>query len=140
VEGAPLAKKGSVYVKDSFTLAITPFEKEQTKKIVEALRDADMDLNPQTDGDNIIVRLPKATDEYRQSLLKQATKMNEEVKNSIRRARQGALTDLKKHKDAVSKDDMKKLENEVQKITDEYNKKAEQLHKAKEQAISGAGN
>jgi ribosome recycling factor len=139
---------------------------------VEALRDADMDLNPQTDGDNIIVRLPKcvphthetltsvtrahvssriqlrvvrvcdrrATDEYRQSLLKQATKMNEEVKNSIRRARQGALTDLKKHKDAISKDDMKKLENEVQKITDEYNKKAEQLHKAKEQAISGGGN
>jgi|APFEC2959095136_1045048.scaffolds.fasta_scaffold13467_1 ribosome recycling factor len=66
--------------------------------------------------------------------------MNEEVKNSIRRARQGALTDLKKHKDAISKDDMKKLENEVQKITDEYNKKAEQLHKAKEQAITGAGN
>ncbi len=55
----------------------------------------------------------RATDEYRQSLLKQATKQTEDVKASIRRFRQNAMADLKKQKDAIPKDDMKKLENEV---------------------------
>jgi len=79
----------------------------------------------------------RGSSEYLQSLLKQASKLAEDVKASIRRTRQRALTDLKNQKGAIAKDDMKKLEDEVQKITDAHTEKVDQLHKAKKKALSG---
>mgnify|MGYP001025606962 CR=1 FL=1 len=91
-----------------------------------------MDLTPQTEADSITIKLPKyvntttklykilivphnlrATKEAREALVRQVSKLTEELKVSIRRSRQNSLSDLKKKKDDISKDDFRKLENDV---------------------------
>jgi len=135
VEGQPINRKASIFVKDSLTLLVTPFDKTKMQEIKQAITDAKLDLTPQQDGDSLVIGLPKATKEARDALLKQAAKLAEELRISIRRARQNAMTDIKRKKTAIPKDDFAKLEKEVQKVTDEYIGKVDAMLKIKEKDI-----
>jgi ribosome recycling factor len=136
VEGTLLTKKASVHAKDPHTLHVTPFDNTHMKQIMEALTQAVEGSSLIAEGNHIVLRLPKASGEHREALIKQATKMAEEGRVAIRRHRQTALNEAKKYKERIDKDSFKRIENEVQKLTDDYIKKIDQLLKTKEKDIN----
>ncbi|KAL6066361.1 hypothetical protein QOT17_009550 [Balamuthia mandrillaris] len=135
VEGAALTKKAEIHARDALTLVVTPLDPSQVSKIAKAILETEPQLNPQPDSDTIVIKLPRGSKEARDNLAKQASKLAEEAKASIRRNRQNTLIDVKKKKDALTKDDMKTLEKKIQTLTDEFNSKVESLLKTKEADI-----
>eukprot|EP01098_Paradermamoeba_levis_P005557 TRINITY_DN2341_c0_g1_i1.p1 TRINITY_DN2341_c0_g1~~TRINITY_DN2341_c0_g1_i1.p1 ORF type:complete len:282 (-),score=102.72 TRINITY_DN2341_c0_g1_i1:30-848(-) len=132
----PLKSISQVGVKDSQTLLIKPFDPKLIHPIQKAIRDSALKLEPTTEGQQIRVNLPKVTQEYRQNLAKMVSKFAEEAKMSLRRTRQNALTALKKLEKKMSKDDIKRTEKDIQKLTDQYTEKISSLQAVKEKDIT----
>ena len=86
----PIAQMASVSIPEPRLIVIKPWEKGQSRAIDKAIRDADLGLNPQLDGDLIRIPIPSLTEERRKDLSKQARKMGEECKIGIREARREA--------------------------------------------------
>jgi len=87
----PLSQMAHVNVPEPRLITVKPWDKSQTKAVEKALRESDIGLNPQTDGDLIRVPLPPLTEERRRDFVKLARKYGEECKVAIRRARHDAL-------------------------------------------------
>ena len=97
---------------------------------------ANIGFNPMNNGDNIIISVPPLTEERRRDLVKQAKNESEEAKISIRNARKDANNDIKKEeKNGTSEDICKDAEDRIQKLTDTYVKKTEELLAVKEAEI-----
>ena len=129
----PLNQVASVTTPDARTLMIRPFEKSVIQNIEKAIRDSDLDLNPQNDGENIRINIPALTEERRKQLVKQVKQEIEKGKVSIRNVRKdinGGLKDLQK--EGASEDDVKRAEEKVQKFTDSYVAKVDELYQKKE--------
>lgn len=129
----PLNQVASVTVPDARTLMVRPFEKTVIQGIEKAIRDSDLGFNPQNDGENIRINIPALTEERRKQLVKQVKQEIESGKVSIRNARKdinSALKDLQK--EGASEDDVKKAEEKVQKLTNEFSGKMEDLYEKKE--------
>ena len=93
-------------------------------------------MNPQNDGEQIIISIPRLTEERRISLVKQAKSVTEDGKISIRNARKEANDELKTlQKDGAPEDAIKSAEEDVQKLTDTYVKKMDELLRHKESEI-----
>ncbi|PID87589.1 ribosome recycling factor [Candidatus Gracilibacteria bacterium] len=124
----------SVGVLDSQTLTIKPWDKNVIGAIGKAITAADLGLNPQNMADSIIIKIPALTEERRLELSKVAKKFLEEAKISIRNVRQEIHKDIKRKEDGkeISEDEAKDIQDDLQKIIDEANKKAEELYKSKE--------
>jgi ribosome recycling factor len=86
----PVSQMASISVPEPRLIVIKPWEKGQSKAIDKAIRDAELGLNPQVDGELIRIPIPSLTEERRKDLVKQARKMNEECKIAIREARREA--------------------------------------------------
>lgn len=87
----PLAQMAHVNVPEPRLLVVKPWDKSQTKAVEKAIRESDLGLNPQADGDVIRIPLPPLTEERRKEFVKLAKKYGEECKVSIRKARHDAL-------------------------------------------------
>jgi ribosome recycling factor len=87
----PLAQMANVGVPEPRLITVKPWDKTQVKAVEKALRESDMGLNPQTDGDLIRIPLPPLTEERRKEFVKVAKKFGEECKVTIRKARHEAL-------------------------------------------------
>ena len=97
---------------------------------------ANLGFNPMNNGDNIIISVPPLTEERRRDLVKQAKAEAEDAKIGIRNARKDANTDIKKlEKEGTSEDVCKTAEDDVQKLTDTYIRKVEELLAVKEAEI-----
>lgn len=132
----PLNQVSSVNTLDARTIIVKPWEKTIIGDIEKAIMAADLGLNPQNDGENIIINIPSLTEERRQELVKQAKHEGEEGKISIRNARQEAISQIKELKDeGVSEDDIKVGEDKVQELTDVHGEKIDQLVQKKEEDI-----
>jgi ribosome recycling factor len=109
------------------------------KDIEKAIRDSDLGLNPANRGDAIYISIPALTEERRKDLVKSVKSYSEDAKIAVRNSRREAIDKAKKlEKDkAISEDDMKKAEVEIQKITDEYIHKVDEAIAKKEQEILG---
>lgn len=132
----PLSQIGSVNTPDARTIVIQPWEKSLLGAIEKAIMEANLGVNPQNDGVIIRINVPPLTEERRRDLVKKAKAEAETGKIAIRNIRKDANEKIRKLKaDGVSEDEMKSGEAEVQKLTDAYIVKVDQLSEAKEKDI-----
>ena len=133
----PLNQIGNVIALDAVTIAITPWEKNMVNDISKAIQEANIGVNPNSDGDMIKLFFPPMTVEQRGEIVKQAKAMGEKAKVAVRNIRKDSNDKIKKlEKDKeLSEDESKKAHDEVQKITDNRVSKIDELLKAKEDDI-----
>jgi ribosome recycling factor len=117
----PLNQVANINTPDARTISIQPWEKTMLEPIERAIINANLGLNPQNNGELIIISVPALTEERRLNLMKQAKNEGENAKISIRNARKEANDEIKKLvKDNYSEDLARDLEDEIQKVTDSY--------------------
>jgi ribosome recycling factor len=135
----PVNQMASVSVPDARTIMIQPWEVGQLKAIEKAIQIADLGLNPQNDGKVIRLVMPTLTEERRKQLAKTVGKVAEEGRVAIRNIRREANEKLKsmaKDKKApITEDDERRGHDQIQKLTDQYIAKVDELLKKKEQEI-----
>ena len=132
----PLHQVANVNALDGRTLSIQPFEKSLLEEIEKGIAHANLGLNPQNNGETILINIPALTEERRIELSKQAKAEGEHAKVGMRNARKEANDEIKKMKnDGLSEDQVKDAENEIQKITDGFSTKIDALIDAKEKDI-----
>lgn len=132
----PIDQVASITAPDARTLVITPWDRGALNHIEKAIRDSDLGLNPNNKGDTIFISVPMLTEERRKEMVKNAKHYAEEARIAVRNLRKHALDEVKKI-DAIGEDDIKRGEAEVQKITDEFIHKVDQVLHKKEQDILG---
>ena len=132
----PLSQVASVNTPDARTIVVQPWEKSLLGAIEKAIMEANLGVNPQNDGIIIRINVPPLTEERRRDLVKRAKGEAENGKIAIRNVRKDANEKIRKLKaDGVSEDEMKTGEGEIQKLTDAYIIKVDQLSEAKEKDI-----
>ncbi len=134
--GTPMAMNqvATVASPEPRLLIVTPFDKNQSKVLEKAIRDAGLGLEPSNQGTFIRVPLPQMNEERRRELAKVVHKLAEEGRIGIRHARTHAREGFKKLQ-GVSEDDVKHAEKDVQKLHDDYIHTVDELIKAKEAEI-----
>jgi ribosome recycling factor len=132
----PLEQVASVTTPDARTLLVTPWDRGALGPIERAIRDSDLGLNPNNKGDAVFITLPVLTEERRKDLVKTARGYAEDGKVAVRNVRKAALEEIKKQ-EGVGEDEIKRGETEVQKLTDEFVKKVDEVLQRKEQDILG---
>lgn len=131
-----LSQVANVNAPDARTLTVTPWEKPMLQPIEKAIQIANLGLNPMNNGENIIINIPALTEERRRDLAKQAKAEAEDAKIGIRNARKDANSDIKKEeKNGTSEDICKSAEDEIQKLTDAYIRKVDEILAFKEAEI-----
>ena len=133
----PLAQVANVSVLDARTLSITAWEKALVPAIEKAIMKSDLGLNPSTMGELIRVPMPMLTEETRKNYIKQAKNEAENARIAIRNVRRdanGSFKDLVKDK-AISEDDERRAQEDVQKITNKYIAEVDAAFAAKEKDL-----
>jgi len=132
----PLNQVGSVNTPDAKTIVIQPWEKTLLSAIEKAIMEANLGVNPQNDGVIIRINVPPLTEERRRDLVKKVKAEGENGKIAIRNIRKDINDKIRKLKaEGVSEDEMKTGEGEVQKLTDGFIARIDQLTDAKEKDI-----
>ena len=131
---SPLNQVASITAPEARTLFIKPWEKQLIQEIEKAIMAANIGLTPQNDGQQVIINIPMLTEERRKQLVKQVHHECEAGKIGVRAVRKETNESLKKIKGA-SEDDLKNAEEEVQRITDDFNNRIDALMKKKEAEI-----
>jgi ribosome recycling factor len=134
-----LNQVASLSIPDPMTIVAAPFDPSLLGAIEKAIRAADLGLNPSNDGKVVRVPIPMLTEERRKELSRQVHKMAEEGRNAVRQVRRDANDRLKKLlKDkAISEDDERKTEAEIQKVTDQHVTLVDELQKKKDTELLG---
>lgn len=132
----PINQVSSITTPDARTLAIKPFERNLISEIEKAIINSDLGLAPQNNGEIIILTIPALTEERRVTLVKQAKHECENGKISVRTVRKDTNDSLKKlQKEGASEDEVKRAEEKVQKLTDQFIAKIDELLDKKEAEI-----
>ena len=131
-----LNQVANVGTSDARTIVIQPWEKQMIGPIEKAIMAANLGFNPDNNGEIIRINIPMLTEERRALLVKQVKAEGEETKIGIRSARKDANDELKKmQKDGLSEDMEKTAEDKVQKLTEQYYIKVDELVSIKEKDI-----
>ncbi len=136
--GAPsnIQSVANVSVPEPRLIQIAPWEPSMLKEIEKAILTSDIGINPTNDGKVIRLVFPELTEDRRKELAKDVKKRGENAKVAIRNIRRDANDSFKKlSKDDISEDEIKELENEVQKLTDKYIAKIDDAIDAKSKEI-----
>lgn len=133
----PIPQVAAITVPDSRTLAITPWEKTMLGPINKAILASNIGLNPMPEGSMIRIVLPPLTEERRRELAKVCKNIAEEARVAIRNIRRDANDSIKKQAkdEGLSQDQEKKIQEQVQKLTDKYIAEVEKLLGVKEKEI-----
>lgn len=133
----PISQMASVAVPDSRTITIQPWDKGGISVVEKAILKSDLGLTPVNDGRIIRINIPPLTEERRKELGKVARKYTEDAKVAVRNVRRDANDSLKKleKEKAITEDEQKKAEAEVQKLTDKFVADADKRSQAKEKEI-----
>lgn len=132
----PIQQVGNVTVPEARVIQIAPWEKSLIKAIEKAILTSDIGINPSNDGSVIRLVFPELTEERRKDLAKDVRKKAEESKVAIRNIRRDGNDALKKlGKTDVSEDEIKQLEEQLQKLTDKYIKEVDALMEKKSKEI-----
>jgi len=133
----PINQVGAVSVPDARMLTVSVWDKGLVVSVEKAIRNAGLGLNPVVEGQNLRIPIPPLTEERRRDLAKLAGRYAEQQRVAVRNVRRDAMDDLKKaEKDGViSKDEHKRLEGDVQKMTDEAIHRVDEALKTKEHEI-----
>lgn len=132
-----IQQMAAISVQEGRILVIQPWDATTIQPIEKAIQASDLGINPMNDGKVIRLTFPPLTEEKRKLLCKDVSKYAEESKVSIRSIRRDAIEKLKKLKkdSVITEDDLHDGEDKVQKLTDEYVKKADELASKKEKDI-----
>ena len=130
----PIHQVASISTPDARTLVIQPWDGTLLKAVEKALLTSELGINPQNDGKVIRLVFPQLTEERRKELTKQVKKYGEGGKVAIRNIRRDAMEKFKamKKKSEITEDDLKELEDELQKLTDKRCKEIDDLTAKKE--------
>ena len=132
----PLQQVGNISVPEARMIVIQPWEKSMLKAIEKAILTSDLGLNPSNDGKVIRLVFPELTEERRKELVKDVKKKGEAAKVAVRNIRRDANDAFKKlAKQDVSEDEIKELEEKIQKSTDKYIKEVDAAVDAKSKEI-----
>jgi ribosome recycling factor len=133
----PIQQVASISTPDPRTLAIQPWDSSLLKAIEKAIQTSELGINPQNDGRVIRLVFPQLTEERRKELSKQVRKYGEEAKVAIRNIRRDAMDAIKamKKKAEITEDDQKNAEKDLQKVTDDYVKKIDDMSAKKEKEL-----
>ena len=133
----PLNQVGSISVPEPRSISVSVWDKGLVVSVEKAIRNAGLGLNPVVEGQNLRIPIPPLTEERRRELAKVAGKYAEQQKIAIRNVRRDAMDDLKKaEKDnVITQDEHRRMDAEVQKLTDDAVKRVDEALKTKEQEI-----
>jgi ribosome recycling factor len=133
----PLKQLANLATPDARTISITVYDKGAVNAVVRALQESDLGLTPNTDGTVIRLNIPPLTAERRKDLVRLVRGMAEDSRIAVRHVRRDVIQDLKdlKREGEISEDDEKRAEEEVQKLTDAYIEKINDLLRHKEEEI-----
>ena len=132
----PIQQVANTSVMDARTLVVQPWEKSALNEIAKGIIDANLGLNPQNNGEQLIISVPPLTEERRKDLVKRAKAEAETAKIGLRNNRKDALDLIKDLKsDGLSEDMMNDAENEIQSITNDYSSKIDDFLQTKEKDI-----
>jgi ribosome recycling factor len=133
----PLNQVGTVSVPEPRLLTVQVWDRSNVQPVEKAIRSANLGLNPVTDGQLIRLPIPDLTEERRKELAKLVGQYAEKAKVAVRNVRRDGMDHLKQDekKHQISEDEHKRLEQEVQKITDDTIKEIDDLANAKEKEI-----
>jgi ribosome recycling factor len=133
----PLNQVGTVSAPEARMLTVQPWDKGLMKATEKALRESDLGFNPSNDGQIIRIPIPPLTEERRKEYVKLLHKLTEEARVAVRNVRREANDEVKhRQKDeGLSEDDVRREQTDVQKLTDQYIARIEELMKHKEAEI-----
>jgi ribosome recycling factor len=134
---SPLSQVAAISCPDARSFLIAPWEASLLKEIESSIVKSDIGMTPMNDGKVIRLKVPELTEERRKDLVKQTKKIVEEARVAVRMSRRDANEEVKaalKNK-AVSEDEGKKLNDDVQKMTDDFMKKIDAVADEKEKSI-----
>lgn len=133
----PLNQVGTVSAPEPRMLVVQPWDKSLIKAIEKGLRESDLGLNPSNDGQVVRIPIPPLTEERRKEFVRLVHKLTEEARVAVRNVRRDANDEVKhRQKDeGLSEDDIRREQAEVQKLTDQYIARIDELMKHKEAEI-----
>lgn len=131
----PLNQVSSVTIPDARTIAIQPWEKAMLTPIEKAIQAANLGFNPQNDGTIIRINIPTLTEERRKELVKKTRAEAEHCKVSVRNIRRDANEHIKRESKSVPEDVVKGMEDQIQKLTDQFIALVDKHLQAKEKEI-----
>jgi ribosome recycling factor len=131
----PLQQLASVAVPEPRLLVVQPFDKSTVSDIERAIQQADLGLNPTNDGSVIRIAFPPLTEERRKELIRVVRHMAEEGRVSVRNVRRASKTDMEDLHGEISDDDIRRGEEELQKLTDGFTERIDKLLANKEEEL-----
>lgn len=133
----PLNQVATLTIPESRLIAIQPWDPQQLGGIEKAILKSDLGLTPVNDGKLIRINIPQLTEERRKEMVKRVKKIAEEYRVAVRNLRRESNDALKKQKEnkEVSEDEMFKLQEEVQKVTDKFIKNVDDIAAGKEKEV-----
>jgi ribosome recycling factor len=132
----PLSQTASINTPDARTIIIQPWDKKMLQEIEKAILAANIGLTPSNTGEVIRLNMPPLTEDRRKELVKIIKHEAETAKISVRNARRETIEELKKQlKNGIPEDEVKDAEREVEKLTETYNKKVDEIFSHKEKEI-----
>jgi ribosome recycling factor len=132
----PIEQTANINTPDPKQIIVQPFDKSTIHEIEKAILNANLGFNPQNEGEFIRISVPPLTEERRIDLVKKAKSVVEDTKVGVRNARRHANEEAKKlEKEGMPEDDTKHLLDEIQKLTDKYIEKIDELLDTKEKDI-----
>ncbi len=133
----PLKSLAGISTPDSSTIAIQPYDRNTLNLIEKAISMSDIGLTPSNDGVVIRLNIPPLTSDRRKELVKTVAKLAEEGKVALRNIRRDAIDAVRKQEknSEISEDEARDLQDSIQKLTDKYSSKVEQLLQEKETDI-----
>lgn len=133
----PIKSLATISTPDSTTITIQPFDRGSMAQIEKAISLSDIGLTPNNDGKVIRLNIPPLTEERRKQMVKMAGKLAEEGRVGIRNIRRDAIDSIRKQEKnhEISEDESRGLQDDVQKVTDEFTAKIDELLAIKEKDI-----
>jgi ribosome recycling factor len=136
-EKVPIKQVGTISAPEPRLLMISPWDKQMIKPIIGAITSSELGLNPNADGNLIRVPLPQLTTERRKELARMAGRKTEEAKVGLRNTRRDAVEKLRamQKEGTISEDDLRRFQDQVQKVTNAHIEQLDGVHAAKEREI-----
>ncbi len=131
----PLQQLASISVPEPRMLVVQPFDKSTVSDIEKALQSSDLSLNPSNDGNVIRIAFPPLTEERRKDLIKLVRNMAEDARVAVRNIRRHSKTDMEALHGEISDDDIRRGEDELQRLTGRYVENIDRLLNHKEEEL-----
>ncbi|MGI5939490.1 MAG: ribosome recycling factor [Thermoleophilia bacterium] len=133
----PLKQMANLATPDPRTISVTVYDKSAVNAVVRAIQESDLALTPNAEGTIVRLHIPPLTAERRKELVKQVKSIAEDQRIAVRNVRRDVIQDLKdlKKEGEISEDEERRAEEEVQKITDSFVERVNELLRSKEEEI-----